>query len=238
MLYTFCYYFASSGLIASACFGTYYFFNREGATRLAFNISWQGVNFYIKTKDYLDTFSDTFSSNDEEEDEDFAEQVDNKESHKKFLFYHLQEKSTIIVEEISDKMENILQDYSDVYIQFLCYEDKKFRRITDPLTQDTTKNAFEFIKIEKPFIQVELEQNNKTFEIHKFLTEHYFEGNKILDKEFLQWYLAYYNLGTLADNYTVKIIDKNIEMFTMDATQYILLSEDHAEGYKLQTIEL
>ena len=73
MLFTFCYYFASSGLIASACFGTYYFFNREGATRLAFNISWQGVNFYIKTKDYLDTFSDTFSSNDEEEDEDFDE---------------------------------------------------------------------------------------------------------------------------------------------------------------------
>ena len=101
------------------------------------------------------------------------------------------------------------------------------------LTQDTTKEEFQFTKTDKPFIQVELEQNNKTFEIHKFLKEHYFEGNKILDKGFLQWYLSYYSLGTLADEYTLKIIDKNIEMFTMDKNQYILLSGD---GYKCKTI--
>ena len=43
MFLTFCYYFASSSLIASACFGTYYYFDKEGATRLAFNVSWQGA---------------------------------------------------------------------------------------------------------------------------------------------------------------------------------------------------
>jgi len=234
MFLTFCYYFASSSLIASACFGTYYYFDKEGATRLAFNVSWQGVNCYVKAKSYLDRFSDVFSSNAEEENEEEGEEEEDKNiSNKKFMFYHLQEKSTIIVDELTDEMVTLLQDHSGAYIQFLCYDDNKFCRITDSLTQDTTKEDFQFTKIDKPFIQVELEQNNKTFEIHKFLKEHYFEGNKILDKEFLQWYLPYYSLGTLADEYTLKIIDKNIEMFTMNENQYILLS---GGGYKCETI--
>ena len=86
----------------------------------------------------------------------------------------------------------MLQDSSDNHLQFLCFEDNKFLLITKPLIKDTCKDSFTFIKVEKPFIQVELEQNGKIIEIHKFLKEHYFEGNKILDKHFLQWYILLY----------------------------------------------
>ena len=78
MFLTFCYYFASSGLIASACFGTYYYFDKEGATRLAFNVSWQGVNCYVKAKSYLDRFSGVFSSDTEEEDVNEDQEEDKK----------------------------------------------------------------------------------------------------------------------------------------------------------------
>ena len=235
MFLTFCYYFASSSLIASACFGTYYYFDKEGATRLAFNVSWQGVNYYVKAKSYLDRFSDVFSSNTEGDtaNDEENEDADKKILNKKFMFYHLKEHSTIVVDELTDEMLTLLQDHSGAYIQFLCYDDNKFYRITDSLTEETTKEEFQFTKIDKPFIQVELEQNNKTFEIHKFLKEHYFADNKILDKEFLQWYLSYYSLGTLADEYTLKIIDKNVEMFNMDKNQCILLSKD---GYKCELV--
>ena len=111
MFLTFCYYFASSGLIASACFGTYYYFDKEGATRLAFNVSWQGVNCYVKAKSYLDRFSGVFSSDTEEEDANEDQEEDKKISNKNFMFYHLQEKSTIVVDELTDEMVTLLQDH-------------------------------------------------------------------------------------------------------------------------------
>ena len=40
-----------------------------------------------------------------------------------------------------------------------------------------TTNEEYFEKINNPFIQVELEQNGETLEIHKYLKEHYYEGN-------------------------------------------------------------
>ena len=71
MFLTFCYYFLSSGLIASACFGTYYYLDKDGATRMAFNISWKGVHLYVKTKTYFDRFSNIFST--KEDNEEFSD---------------------------------------------------------------------------------------------------------------------------------------------------------------------
>lgn len=233
MFLTFCYYFLSSGLIASACFGTYYYLDKDGATRMAFNISWKGVHLYVKTKTYFDRFSNIFST--KEDNEEFSDADEELPlSLKKFMLYNLKEESIVAVDKITEEVESILQDSSGNHLQFLCFDDNKFLRITDPLMKDTCKDSFTFTKVEKPFIQVELEQNGKITEIHKFLKEHYFEGNKILDKNFLQWYLRYYNLGNLSNNYHLKIIDNDVEMFTIDASQYILLTTD---GYECKTNE-
>ena len=237
MLLTYCYYFLSSSLVASACFGTYYYLDKDGATRLAFNISWQGINLYVKTKTYLNGFSDLFSDgldNDDDDGDDDKNTDTDKLLQKKFMLYNLKDETIIALDEITEEMENVLKDSSNDHLQFLCHEDDKFLRITDSLTANTDKESFTFIKIEKQFIQVELEQNEKTYEIHKFLNEHYFEDNKILDKNFLSWYMNYYNLGNLSNNYQLKIIDNNIEMFTIGPSQYIQLTHD---GYKCETEE-
>ena len=83
--------------------------------------------------------------------------------------------------------------------------------------------------MEKPFIQVELKQQGETIEIHKFLKEHYFASNKILDKDFLEWFLPFYGFKKLGEQYELKIIDHNVEMFTLRSNQYILLTK---EGYQ------
>jgi len=237
MFTTFCYYFISSGLVASACFGTYYYFDKDGATRFAFNVSWQGVNLYVKTQSYMERISNIFATTKDPLDatEEFTDSDDEQtKSPKKFILFNLHNETVIAMDEITEKMENILRDSSGDYIQFLYHDDHKFLRLTHTLTADTDKDTLEFIKSEKPFIQVEMEQNGKTFEIHKFLKEHYYEGNKILDRDFLQWYMHYYDLGELSEGYQIKVIDSNVEMFTIQPNQYIMLT---ADGYECITDE-
>ncbi|MEE9573462.1 MAG: hypothetical protein V3W20_10470 [Candidatus Neomarinimicrobiota bacterium] len=237
MFTTFCYYFLSSGLVASACFGTYYFFDKEGATRFAFNVSWQGVSLYVKTQSYIDRLSNVFSSTKDQTDvaEDFSDTDDEEiKSPTKFILFNLHNETVIAMDKISEEMENMLGDSSGDYIQFLHHADHKFLRLTDTLTAETDKDTFDFIKSEKPFIQVELEQNGETLEIHKYLKEHYYEGNKILDRDFLLWYMHYNNLGELSEGYQLKVIDSNVEMFTMQPNQYIMLT---ADGYECVTDE-
>ena len=82
MFLNYCYYFLSSSLIASACFGTYYHFNKKGATALVLNVSWRGLNIYVKTKDYLERFFGYAVEKDSAEKEEEEEEV----SKRKFIF--------------------------------------------------------------------------------------------------------------------------------------------------------
>ena len=59
----------------------------------------------------------------------------------------------------------------------------------------------------KPFLQVEFEQNEKKKEIHEHLHYFYVKGNKLFDKNFLKWYLKYWFQVDLSDNYILHIID-------------------------------
>ena len=236
MFWSLCYYFLSSTVVASACFGTYYYFDKEGASRLAFNVSWRSVHAYVEAQSYIERLSDAFTGRDKA---DIVETFsDNEEEENpsltKFILFNLHNETVIAMDEVSEKMEPVLENSSDTYIQFLHHANNKFLRITDVLTAETDKDAYDFIKSEKPFIQVELEQNGETMEIHKFLKPHYYEGNKILDNDFMKWYMRYNNLGKLSDNYRLKIIDSNVEMFTMDHKQYIMLTDT---GYECLTEE-
>ena len=85
------------------------------------------------------------------------------------------------------------------------------------------KNNFKII--ERPFLQVELEQNGTKKEIHEYLHYFYLEGNKIFDKIFLKWYLDYWYQINLEEEYKLHIIDNNINIFTLSPDQYIILNE-------------
>ena len=54
MLMDFCYYFISSGLLASALFSSYCYYDKENAKQLIFNVSWRGTHAYFVVKSYID----------------------------------------------------------------------------------------------------------------------------------------------------------------------------------------
>ena len=49
----------------------------------------------------------------------------------------------------------------------------------------------------------------------------YINGNQILDKEFLEWYMEqFYNVGDV-DDYELRIFDKDVNMLTINSNQVI-----------------
>ena len=80
-------------------------------------------------------------------------------------------------------------------------------------------------KIEKPFIQIELCQNEGKTSIHKKLEGFYLKDNTLLDESFLNWYVKTFYGLLLDDNYKLSIIDSDINMFKIEKGQYIELNE-------------
>ena len=94
------------------------------------------------------------------------------------------------------------------------------------ILQDTT--------IEKQFIQVELEQNNKKICIHENLEKFYLADNKLFTKSWLQWYLTNYYGERLEEDYIIHIIDSSVNLFKISGKEYIFLTKQSYETHKLE----
>ena len=84
--------------------------------------------------------------------------------------------------------------------------------------------------IEKPFLQIEITQNDIEGEsscksIHKYLDKFYIKGN-ILDKIFLKWYINTYFNMELNENYELHVIDSDIYMFNIKCDKCIKFKND------------
>ena len=94
------------------------------------------------------------------------------------------------------------------------------------INEEEDINTLEIVPVKKPFLQVELKYKDKSLDIHEHLNTFYVRDNHILDKIFLQWYVKYWFLLDLDDEYTINIIDQDVNMFTLNPTQSILLEDD------------
>lgn len=82
-------------------------------------------------------------------------------------------------------------------------------------------------KLDSPFLQVELNQGGEKILLDNGLSDFYFNGNKILDKIFLKWFLDYYNYDiNLQEEYIVKIMDNNINFHKLSDGHYVILNKD------------
>ena len=72
---------------------------------------------------------------------------------------------------------------------------------------------------------MEIEQFGKRTSIHNFLEPFYVNNNKILDEVFLKWYLQHFYNMILSENYTIHIIDSNINMFTIKKQNAIVIDK-------------
>ena len=124
-------------------------------------------------------------------------------------------------------------DSSLVFLKEFNKKGDKFKRIIN--TSDPSN--LEFIQMDKQFIQVELMVGTVELDIHQYLKEYYYNGNIILDTTFLLWLCKYNSLNEIPlediqeGNYTIKIIDKNVEMFDLTSNQSIELVE--GSGYNI-----
>ena len=82
-------------------------------------------------------------------------------------------------------------------------------------------------KLDSPFLQVELNQCGEKTLLDNGLSDFYFNGNKILDEIFLKWFLDYYNYGAdLEDEYSIKIMDNNVNFVELSRGDYVVLNKD------------
>ena len=102
------------------------------------------------------------------------------------------------------------------------------------LADDEPLSEIDYLPLEKQFIQVELEQNNKKICIHENLEKFYLADNKLFTKPWLQWYLSKYYGERLEEDYMIHIIDSSVNLFKISNKEYILLTKQSYETHKLE----
>ena len=225
MFVDFCYYFIYTGFIGATCFGTYYCYNPENANDILMDISWKSLNLYFSTKTYVKKLLDIDKKVDTKNNTNVKNNTNIKSIPlKKYIIFD-KENNSISHKENLNHLEKL--DLTN-YLYFLVKDDNTFLR----LNNDTfnIKNN-DLIPVEKQFIQVELNVGDINIDINSYLKHYYYKENKILDKSFLLWLCEYYLLEHIPieciknNDYTIKIIDKNVEMFDISPTQYIVFNE-------------
>jgi len=236
MFMDFCYYFVSSGIVASAIFSTYYYYDEIGAKKLIINASWKSTIVYFYTKSYINNIiysngiPNTIQPNS-------IDKVEKKPQKANYIMFDPKKNNHCQFDDLDSLIGDVSMDdikSSLVFIHEIKNEKHKFKRfrVEDP-------SDLEFVQVEKQFIQSELIIGDIELDIHPYLKDYYYENNQILDKTFLLWLCNYNSLEEVPlkeireGNYTIKIIDKNVEMFDLKSTESIFLIGD--SGYKIKS---
>ena len=208
-------------IVLGAGFGAYYFYDQDAARLTTIQLTWNVIHCYVKLTDF---FKPTGKKVQEKKPNDnINEKSTTLKPHQSIVYYVENENNTYITDNITEKSFEHIQSAKPL-IMFLKTHYKcdmvYFKRTQNPLA-----NTTEYLTLnERPFIQVEfIETDQKALDIHSNLSPFYVEGNIILDVAFLKWYLHNYYDRPSFGEYTLKIIDKNVNMFTIDNTQHILI---------------
>ena len=210
-------------LVSAGTVCVYYIWNPDGTEKLISDIAWYGVNMYSKVSIIIENISiqdDNMSEEEEEEDMEESLSYFNSKNH--------------ITVSIGTDYKELPEDwYKNTNVDLLMLEiensNKEQYKIFHSY-ETLIKSSEEWETLDKLFVQVELEQNNKVIDLHKHLDNFYVVGNEILSKPFLQWYLKTWYNTTLQDEYTLKIFDKDVNLFSIGPGTHIHINED---GYSI-----
>ena len=217
------YYLAGVSVVGTIGFGLFYLYDESTATAIIEDFSWSAVRAYHRVnmetnnlRRYLENeFVESKNSDIEEEDESEEEE----EKLVSFLGYNNDgsvytsyklENNNYIDDENFDMMMLVKKDK----------EENLYKRIHEKGEID---NEHSFETTSKPFLSVEIEQNNNRVAIHDKLKGFYIKGNMLLDKIFLKWYLEEFYGMILEEDYKIHIIDSNIEMHKIQFDQSITI---------------
>ena len=219
------YYLAGVSVVGTIGFGLFYLYDETTATAIMEDFSWTAVRAYHRVnmetnnlRRYLENeLIETKNSDNEYEDE--SDEEEEKEKLVSFLgysndgttysSYKLENNEYINDEEFSMMMLVKKQENYDLY--------KRIHEKGEIMCEHN------FEEVSKPFLSVEVEQNNSRVAIHDKLKGFYIKGNMLLDKVFLKWYLEEFYGMNLDDDYKIHIIDSNIEMHKIQFDQSITI---------------
>ena len=216
MLYNAMYYTLSSGAIMLSAYGILYLYDPSLTRDITIHISWESVNMYHRIKNKINKFL----SEKEKVDKEYNKLNDEKKQDL-FLGYNLNDDTTY-------KSTNLKADYlkeQDFDIMIIIQKDEEDKEYYKRINNKTELENYNFDKGNKIFIQVEIEQNNTRTSIQEHLEEFYLDNNKILDEDFLKWYLMYFYSMNFCDDYKLHIIDSDINIFTLEKNSYINLKK-------------
>uniref|UniRef100_A0A6C0EM71 Uncharacterized protein n=1 Tax=viral metagenome TaxID=1070528 RepID=A0A6C0EM71_9ZZZZ len=207
-------------LLSASALGAYYVWNPEDSKKLMSSIAWYGVNMYSRASIYYETFVKYDLSDNEEDDFDEEEEL---------LYYNSESQLIVSLGTDYKTMPDEWWNDSKNNIDLLIFK----KSLGDSIKYKIFNTHKELMKsdnvwdtLEKQFVQVELEQNGAVIDIHKHLDPFYTVGNRILSKSFLKWYLKSWYNTELCDKYTLKIFDKDVNLFSIGPESYILLGDE------------
>ena len=239
------YYLACAGSISALGYGILFVVDRDRADDLAQNVSWNAVKLYHKvnlevekTKRWCKTLQNKKrrirqhsnikrDSDDETTIEMVETTVDELESNT-FLGYKSSDNTVYTSKDLIND-DYFKEENFDVMLVKKETIDGEilYKRLEDKSEVDINNCSFD--KVEKPFLQVEIEIiSNERIAIHKNLSKFYIQGNKLLDNAFLKWYMNEFYSTTLDGEYTIHIIDTNINMLKINSSEHVKLKEEKA----------
>ncbi len=211
MLYTLCYYTALAGSFGISLAGITFYFNRPLFDDVSRRMAWKGLELYHDITIFIENITKKSQDEDEEEDDEDLKDL----SKNNILAYTTHDGKTASLSYIPPI--NDLLFYKE-RVEGTVY----YKRIT---ANDDIKNL-SLVPLKKQFIQVELKYNSKSVDIHEHLDHFYLEDNHILDGVFLKWYLKFWFFLDLPEEYVINIIDKDVNIFTLEQNQSIVFADN------------
>jgi len=240
-MWNYLYYLASVGALSTIGYGLLYCYDRRMAEDLATQVSWNSVRAYHKINLEINNLKRLYiqktrtrtslSDDDDEKQEEYAITLEEDTKNIEFIGYNTKDNTTY-------KSYNIVNnDYindNNFELMFLKKTENDnilYKRLNDKGEIDIN---IKMKKIDKPFIQIELCQGEMKQSIHKNLEFFYIEGNRLLDESFLNWYVRRFYSILLEDEYSLRIIDSDINMFNIVKGQFVNLNEN--KKYEVKSI--
>ena len=143
------------------------------------------------------------------------------------IIYNL-EKNQILLNKTNEYLFNINKINFDLIIKI---SKNNIKRLNNNL-QDL-HNSIQVT--DKQFLSIKLYLNNKYYNINLLNPNYYVLNNKLLDKEFIKWYISKeYNLKISdMDDYHIILMDKEIKEYKLNKYHSIKITEN---GYNIETI--
>ena len=222
-------------MVSLGAFGVFYILNPDTANKVMKTVAWESVKMYSKASIYLENLAQS-SSTDEEfidnENDDFDEV-------KPLLSYYNLDDGLEV--QMGCDYETLPQEWwndSEENVDLIILKNENPTELFKTFKNHTKFNSADnnnWDKVEKQFVQIELVQNETCIDIHKHLDCFYIKGNILFTPAFMNWYLKkWFNNVLTEDTYTLKIFDKDVNLFTLTPQQYILITDD---GYKIKNID-